>query len=153
MRITLKSKVNQSEHVVIGKVLKVSKTDVFPDTGLGDWVKEGVIIELQVNEIFKGSQNYKNLKIHVGTISATAGFTGYGIKKGDEYIAYLKRKDGFLTLTSFSGQYLEPINRDKNEANDVGQNRNKVKLDQKIKDIEKITNKPKRHNKAVDSTR
>ena len=147
MYISLEKKIFRSEHVLIVKVVEVSKTDKFPKVGFRDWVKEGIIIEAVVNETFKGNQHYDSIKIHIGVISATAGFTGYGIEEGNEYIAYLKEKDGFLTLSGFSHQYLEPINRQKNEANDLGQTRRKVKLDQKIKDIEKVIEDNKRHNK------
>ena len=58
-----------------------------------------------------------------------------------------------MTLAGFSGQYLEPIDRSKNQANDLGQTLTKVKLDQKILDIEKITGEEKWHNKSQQTNR
>lgn len=147
MRISLEEKVAKSEHVLIGEVVKVSKAYKFPDVEFLDVIRKGIVFELKVREIFKGNQEYEALRIHTGTISGSAGFTGYGVKKGNEFIAYLKKKNEFLTLAGFSNQYLEPINRNKNEAKDIGQSGNKVRLDQKMKDIEKITKQPKRYNK------
>lgn len=143
---SLKEKVTSSKHVVIGKVIRVTKTDKYPKVDYGDRIKEGIIIELRVSEIFKGHKKYKDLKIHTAVISASAGFRGSNVKKDKEFLAYLKEKDGYLTLTGFSVQYLEPIDRSKNEANDIGQNLNKVKLDKKINDIVKITQQPVRSN-------
>ena len=153
MTVSLEEKVKSSKHVVIGKVISVTKADKYPNTAFGDWVKEGVIIELKVFEVFKGHKKYKNVKIHTGIVSATAGFTGWGVEKDKEFIAYLKEKEQFLTLAGFSGQYLEPIDRSKNQANDLGQTLTKVKLDQKILDIEKITGEEKWHNKSQQTNR
>ena len=145
--VTLQHKVTSSKHVIIGKVISITKTDKYPKTSFGDFVKGGIIIELEVSQIFKGDKEYKNIKIHTGIVSATAGFTGWHVEKGKEFLAYLTEKDGFLTLTGFSAQYFEPIDQSKNEANDIGQTSQKVKLDKKILEIEKITRKSKWQNK------
>ena len=144
--MSLEAKVGSSKHVVIGKVVRVTKTKKYPKTGFGDLVKEGIIIELKVFEVFKGQKEYKIIKIHTGVISATAGFAGWGVEKDKEFIAYLKENEQFLTLTGFSNQYLEPINRSKNEANDIGQTLKKIKLDKKMFEIEKVTGEKKWHN-------
>jgi len=147
--MSLEAKVKSSKHVVIGKVISVTKTNQYPKTGFGDLAKGGIIIELEVFEVFKGQKEYKRIKVHTGVVSATAGFTGWGVEKDKEFIAYLKEKEQFLTLAGFSGQYLEPIDRSRNQANDLGQTFEKVKLDKKIFDIEKITGEKSWQNKPL----
>ena len=143
---SLADKVKESDLVAVIKISGVERGLIHGSDNRHDEAQD-FTMTASVIERIKGASS-DTIKIHAnatfyekdnGIYSSTAGFSGYGIKPGQSYIAYL-RKVGETTyrLSWDSDQLLESISDDGSSVNDIGQTLDQVPLEPKLRTLRSL---------------
>jgi hypothetical protein len=143
----LDEKVQLSDLVAIGKITDVKLGEISgpaSDSGFGR--TQLTTIRFRIDERILGrATNEIVIEAHSvsfsdgsGSYSATAGFSNYEVTAGKRFIAYLKRKEDKFVLSLNSNQFLEWVDDANRTVRDVGQTRQMVPLEMKLKELKSL---------------
>ena len=144
--MTLEDKVYECSLIAIVEVISVKLNKIDKHNNDSDKTQH-VELKLKVTKLIYGKADKEILVNCYSTSfqeknsiqSSTAGFSSWGISKGNKFIAYLKKKKGFYYLASSSNQYLEEIDEKKKTVTDIGQTYKKVTLKEKLEKLKKLS--------------
>jgi hypothetical protein len=159
---SLEGKITVSDLIIVGTVTSVTRSKIKQEKHIFTKTQQ-VELKLKVTETIFGKKESEvtvtcysvqySKKTKDGGVSShncTAGFSGYGIIKGQKYIAYLKKKDGKYYLSGNSNQYLEEIDDSKGTARDIGQTGDVVPLKEKLEKLRELAKKKEKSTIAKD---
>lgn len=137
--ISLEQKVNSSSVIAIIQIEIIELGKIQKRNGYFSKTQEIKITAKLIKSILGKTKRNISFTCQASSFSdgkinqfSTAGFSSFDIKKGNQYIAYLKKQSDNFLLIFDSNQALEKIDKANKQVTDIGQTTKKVPLKEKI---------------------